>query len=255
MRHPTFARMGGKARIRKQIISLLPKRGNRYIEPFVGAGNLFFLAKKELQFKYWILNDPYCKLLKNIKLVDIDKLPEVINKEVFLEMKRRAQEDDDPIAHCLEPRITFGGKGWSGGFSGIYDAQGNHVIYRKHLYSKLLTDAKGYLDESVYLLDLDYISLIKAFDDLSDDDLIVIDPPYYNTKASYPNIDHLQLCQIVNNLSYTNGVKWAICGYDNEIYQKELNFKNRFEIRRNSEIKSSNTRKAEPVTEILWVNY
>lgn len=246
MKIPTFSYMGGKARLRKKLLLHFPKIGNRYIEPFCGVGNMFFLTKTELNYKYWVLNDKYSKFLQSLKVADFNKLPEMINKEIFNQLK----ELKSPISYVMEPKITFGGKGYASGFSGTQETNGSHVIYNKERYKKLLELAKTFLDSTVYLFNFDYLNLIAALD-LQEDDFLYIDPPYYGTKASYPNINHAELAAALNNIN----AKWALSGYANQIYEERLLYKNKIEFVRHSEIKQSNTRKAEPVQEILWMNY
>ena len=48
---PGFAYPGGKVRLRKWLVSMMPREGRRYIEPFAGRGNVFWLAACALRFR------------------------------------------------------------------------------------------------------------------------------------------------------------------------------------------------------------
>ena len=270
MKTPSFSYMGGKARLRKRLIEVFPKNGKRYIEPFTGAGNVFFLAKQALKYQTWLLNDKYSLLLLSLRLVDLAKFPEHITKPMF-DSYKTAAKTNDPLALVLEPRISFGGKGYKAGFAGNRKTRQldktatgyndkTDSDYRKDLYLPHVGMAKELLDNSVCLYSLEWIEFLRSFystplTPLGSGDFIYLDPPYYGTKASYPNIDHYKLCEVLNIITDISDAQWALSGYDNEIYRDKLNFKNKHEFVRMSEMKMSNTKQSEPVVECLWTNY
>lgn len=254
MRVPSFSIMGGKAKLRSKLIPHFPHSGRRYIEPFYGGGNVFFLAKQELNYRAWILNDRYSKLMSGIKMVDVDYLPEIVDKALFLELKSRFKLGD-ALATVLEPRITFGGKGYNSGFAGNRKTGSkSDSDYSQKNYRKTLIRAKELLEGRVFLYNWDWWEFIQSIPNLNEQDFMFIDPPYFGTKAHYPNIDHELLCSTLSSLS-DKGIRWALSGYDNELYQEKLQFKSRYEFIRNSELKQSSTRRKEPVIEVLWTSY
>lgn len=236
--------MGGKARLRKWLVSHFPDKGQFYIEPFAGKGNVFYEAVQRLRFTYWELSDIDSRFLYCLRTADLDKLPETVSKDEFQTWKLRAVEGD-PIAQLIEPRITFAGKGYTYGYSGH---SGTHVGYSGTNYRKVCQEARRLLENVSYVRQQDWRETLELADG---ECFVYLDPPYYGTTASYRNIDHYALIDVLNAAKYS----WAISGYRNALYDSRLQFECRFEYERNSEIKSSNSRKREAVTEVLWTSY
>lgn len=242
---PSFRHVGGKARLRAWLTDRFPSEGSFYEEPFAGKTNVFFLAAQKLKFNYWILSDIDTAFLESLALADLDSLPPSVTKETFTTWRERA-EGNDPIARVIEPRITFAGKGYRYGFSGT---SGSHVGY----------DGRRYRETCLSARDILRVATVRRRDwretlDLATGEageFLYLDPPYYNTNAPYGQIDHRELVKRLNSASFL----WALSGYRNDLYDARLEFKCRFEYERNSEIKSSNSGKREPVIETLWTNY
>lgn len=241
MQSPSFRYMGGKSRLRGWLLQYFPASGNLYMEPFAGRGNVFFEARKRLKFKKWWLNDLDSSFLVALSKADLDSLPQDVNKRDFDAWKHK----NDDIAKILEPRITFGGKGYKAGYSGT---SGTHKGYCKDLYGKTCQSAKELLiDVKVTQLSWEQLGITK----LRNNDFIYCDPPYIDTKAPYPNIKHEYLVKTLN----ASSCKWALSGYSNDLYDSKLIYKNCYTKERNAEIKGSNTGQREPVIEVLWTNY
>jgi len=237
---PAFRYMGGKARLRNWLIQHFPPSGNIYLEPFAGLGNVFFAAKNSLDFKKWWLNDTN-PFLRSLLKVDLESLPPQVSKDDFDSWKSK----NDDVARVIEPRITFGGKGYKYGYSG---SSGTHKGYNGKLYRGVCNSAKELLaGVSITNLSWEKLNIPK----LSSDDFVYCDPPYFGTSASYSNIKHEDLVRVLN----ASRCRWAISGYSNNLYDTHLNYKNCYVSKRNSEIKGSNARKKKPVVELLWTNF
>ena len=244
MKTPSFRHMGGKARLRNWLIEHFPKSGGFYVEPFVGKGNVFFASVQKLHFNAWMLADLDTQFLESLLLAELPQLPDTVTKSDFEDLKTRK----DFISRILEPRITFGGKGYQAGFSGN---SGTHIGYSKSNYLKVCEAARTLLkNPNVFICSLPWDKLVPGMN-LTSNDFVYLDPPYFGTSAPYPNIDHQALVTTLNGSQF----KWALSGYDNNLYQEQLKFANRFDIQRNSEIKASNKKQYSPVTETLWTNY
>lgn len=253
---PSFRHVGGKARLRKWLVDHFPESGSFYEEPFAGKANVFFEAVQRLRFNYWILSDINTRFLDALLMADLSRLPESVTKESFADWRKRAEIENDPVARVIEPRITFAGKGYAHGFSGT---SGSHVGYNGVLYQatcqaarRLLTGANGGTAtlRTVSVRQRDWRETFELASGESGE-FLYCDPPYYNTDAPYSQIDHQELVERLNAATFS----WALSGYRNDLYDARLEFKCRFEYERNSEIKSSNSGKREPVIETLWTNY
>lgn len=242
MRTPSFTYMGGKVRLRKWLIEKFPQSGRYYIEPFVGRANVFFQAKKDLDYSIWVLNDLDISFFRSLITVDLTDLPKTMDKDSFLHWKNSGCD----IAKLIEPRITFTGKGYKYGYSGHIKG---HVGYSYDCYKKNCENARELLSDAI-IFEQEWLHLLEDLE-LTEADFIYLDPPYYGAKATYPNIDHNFLVKKLNGLK----CRWALSGYENEIYAENLNFINRYEKQRNAEIKGLNTQKKETVIEVLWTNY
>lgn len=208
---PTFAYPGGKARLRRRLVAYFPTSGRRYIEPFAGRGNVFFLARSVLNFKHWLLNDLYTfPFFCAVQSVDFNLLPETVDRDAFQVLKAHAES---PLAALLEPRVTYSGKGYAFGHSGRV---ANHIPYQKCHYIKMLEAARG-LPAGVALFR-------QAWDRLpyglyGPDDFVYFDPPYDGTAiGSYPNIDHEHLLSLLSTASF----RWALSGYATPLYLSRL---------------------------------
>lgn len=238
---PSFRHMGGKARLRSWLIAHFPCNIKTYVEPFAGKGNVFYAVKSLGRASDYILSDIDTSFLRCLINVDLKKLPESVSKESFKYWK--ANQTD--IAKVLEPRITFGGKGYEHGYSG---SSGPHVGYSKVSYTVMCEAARNLLNGVKITSNCPWQILLRAY---TTDWFVYLDPPYNGTKASYNNIEHVELIKHLNSMD----CRWAISGYSSPLYEMQLKFIDRFERVRNSEIKSSNSGRFEASTEILWTNY
>jgi len=242
MKIPTFRHMGGKARLRKWLVEKFPRKGNIYFEPYAGLANVFFLAANELDFQHWWLNDRFSHpFLHDLKQFGSTiNLPDKITKELKLEI---LSNRGTLLPNLLENVITFAGKGYDHGFTGDID-----IRYNPRSYEKRLKAAHDLLEKATLTC---FDSENFDYSVLDETSFVYFDPPYFGTKASYPNIDHSKLIEVLNTAKF----KWALSGYDNDLYSDELSYINKYHIERNSEIKSSSRKEYTAVVETLWTNY
>jgi len=70
---PKFVKWaGGKGQLLGQFEPLFPKKFNRYLEPFVGGGAVFFHIIQKLQTKKIIISDVNEELINTYKIVKTD---------------------------------------------------------------------------------------------------------------------------------------------------------------------------------------
>ena len=95
---PTFVKWaGGKSQLIQQYKGLLPDKAERYFEPFLGSGAVFFYVKQHLKCKQFFLSDSNEELINTFLAVrdNVDVLIESLvkrkilhSKEYFLETRK-----------------------------------------------------------------------------------------------------------------------------------------------------------------------
>lgn len=236
---PTFSFTGGKAKLRKWLLHFFPRKGGRYIELFAGRANVFFLACQHLHFDRWELYDKDVRFLKALQVVDCSKFPDSVEKHEYSEWTART----DPVARVLEPVLSFFGKGYDS-TTGFQEKMYKYGPYRDKCERSQVLLYSTVIQEQLW----DSF----AFDSLTPDDFIYCDPPYYRTDGShYDNIDHFNLCRVLNKLP----CRWALSGYANMLYERNLNFKFVTRSDRTAEMKRARQGFGASVTETLWTNY
>lgn len=211
-RIPAFKYPGGKARIRDKIISVFPRAGRIYFEPFVGRGNIFFAVRAaRLLFSEWRINDiNTASFFHAIKEIDIKDLPaDVADKAAFERLK---SDRTSIISRVIEPLITYCGLGYDASFTA---PMGRAVYYRRESLAQRICAAKKLLkhveitDKSWEMIDwksLDYR------------DFVYLDPPYLGTcrGLSYSDINHEALLCMLKKAQF----RWVISGFDSPLYRR-----------------------------------
>ena len=92
-RVPTFVKWaGGKTQLLKQIKPFFPEKIDRYFEPFVGGGAVFFYVKKRYDPEEAILSDSTEELVNCYKIVR-DNVDELI--ELLMDHKKNHSKDSN----------------------------------------------------------------------------------------------------------------------------------------------------------------
>jgi len=239
---PFIKWVGGKRQLIKEIKSYMPKSYNRYIEPFIGGGALYFELKPEDA----IIND-YNPELTNLYQVIKDKPDELIDdlathintSEYYYYL--RALDRDVELYRDLTSvqkasRFIFLNKT---GFNGLYrvNKQGQcNVPYGRYVNPKIL-DEQNILSCSQQLstttIKTGDFENIKEF--VKEGDFVYFDPPYVplNATSSFTGYtdkgfdDDMQfrlkeLCDYIDSIgayfmlsnSYTEFVLELYKGYD-----------------------------------------
>lgn len=234
---PSFGYLGGKVRIRDWLLSKFPLKGEIYFEPFAGLGNVYYLSQSILLYNNWILNDtnPFLKILKDIDISELNSLPKEITKELYDYYKSSGCN----ISKLIEYQITYANAGYKTTYNPI-SITGNR--YTRSLYLNKLKLAKNQLSKATIHNQSWETFNYNSFNEQS---FLYFDPPYINTHASYGNIKHTKLIDILNKAKF----KWALSGYDNDFYKQCLNYNNKYELVINKNIDSSTYK------ETLWTNY
>jgi len=200
---PTFRYPGGKATIRKWLIDYFPTEGEHYFELFTGRGNMYFLARSELMFQHWHLNDittaPFLVSLREWS----GRLPERVTKEQF-ECYRYDAKTSHPEALTLEPALTVLGKGYEHGY------RQDHNLYS---YARNVAAARDLIQGArIYQHDWSAIRIPRG-------SFVYLDPPYYDENSYYSGgVDHEELLDWLLQANFD----WLISGYPNDLYDEYL---------------------------------
>ena len=258
--------MGGKFYMSKYILPFINYNVVTYVEPFLGAGQIFFKKEKH---KNEIINDIDNDLI-NFYLVWKNDKDKLIN-----ELK------DYPYSKYIRDKFL---NEWIQGYKGANDLEravryfyilrtGILGIFYKRNFRFAINDPSAYyyyssikLIEIMYerikdatILNIDYKKLLTSVLKNNEKVMIYCDPPYYGTESYYKdntfNFDeHVKLSEILNKMDSN---KYIIVSY---FYFKELEDlypRNKWFYYEFERIKySSLNKKTKPaIKEIIILNY
>lgn len=216
--------IGGKSRLRKQIISIIPNNHTCYVELFCGGAWVLFGKNPSL---VEVINDIDTELINFFQIVKNNPV-ELINSFRFelvsrFEFNRLANIDISQLtqverAHRFYYLIMAG---WGGELdyprfqTSIIDAgHGNRLIGAlKHLEQKIMPVCKRL--QTVIIENLDWQECFKRYD--NQNTFMYIDPPYPKNGCNYLHNmrnwnDHIKLAEYLHN----SKCQWILSSYDNE---------------------------------------
>lgn len=215
---------GGKQALIKQITPHFPKSYNRYIEPFIGGGAIFFSIKHPNSIisdqNEWLI-DTYEAIRADWEYVarNLDKLSN--SKEDFLRIRSISPKKLDLFARAAH--FIYLNKTCFRGLFRVNKAGQFNVPYgeydRRYYSPENLSAASKALQDTTILRG-DYESALLG---VSNGDFIYFDPPYYKlggtsdfnryTAGQFRELDHVRLASVCNELS-ERGVAWAMSNSD-----------------------------------------
>lgn len=183
---------GGKSRLASRIVSFFPKEYNKYYEPFLGGGAIYF----EIAPQCGTLNDLNKNLIQTYtsvknnptELIDeLSKVEEAYNALDSLEEKARYyydirddynQKEMSQIARSAA-FIFLNKAGWNGMYRENSNGAFNIPFGKKERIK--IYDKKNILSVSQNIQNMKFTSVDykEAVRDAGDGDLIYFDPPYY----------------------------------------------------------------------------
>ena len=211
---------GGKQSVANTLIDFFPKYYEKYYEPFLGGGSVFFtLAPQSAVLSddnKWLI-DTYLALKTDWKKV-VEYLEKMVNTDQeFLRIRsvdpwtlnlfERAAQFIYLNKTCFRGLFRVNG---SGGFNVPYGA-----------YNRRYYDAENLEAVSFVLADAEIKSGDFEFgiDGINDRDFVYFDPPYYKlggysdfnryTSKQFREKDHFRLAALCRELD-AKGVKWAV---------------------------------------------
>lgn len=198
---PPISRMGGKSRLRKEIISMIPNHVC-YVEPFFGAGWVYW--GKEVS-EVEVINDKEQELINLFRI--IKEHPEELERILRYEFVSRDKfdfykninienlTDIQRVARYLYiVSNSFASKGVSFGYAAL--KKPSQKIFLEDL--KVLRDRL----KNTYVENKDVLDIIKRYD--RENTFFFCDPPYYKTTGyleKFKEEDHINLRDVLSNIS------------------------------------------------------
>lgn len=188
---PTFVKWaGGKTQLLEQFEPFLPKGINRYFEPFVGSGAVFFYIKQNLKPNFCMISDDNKDLI-NLYLTVRDNLKELLDllknyknehmknpKEFYYQQRDEFNRTQDTLVKSA--LFVYLNKTC---FNGLYrvNSKGEFNVpigsYKKPsiLQQNVLEQASNLLQD----VNIKSLGFDKILDFAEAGDFIYFDPPYY----------------------------------------------------------------------------
>jgi DNA adenine methylase len=184
---------------------MFPKEWGIYVEPFFGAGNLFFTIPKPDCQKCEVINDLDKEIyhaLKDIQKVtkeDVEKMDFRPSEKRWEELKNL--ETTDPVKRfyrfCYINWWSFGGKGKN------FNKQRSHsASQRKRGLIEKLDDIQERL-RGVIIDDEDYKTILRNYD--SPDTFFYLDPPYYEVDVGGYTHGFINVEELATKLKHLKG--------------------------------------------------
>ena len=234
--NPILKWAGGKRQLIPEIIKIIPKKFNKYVEPFLGGGALYFYLANKIS----VINDSnpelinlYKEIAKNPSLI-IEELKKYKNEENYYYDLRKVVPPTNLEKACRTMylnRTCFNGLyrvNKKGEFNVPYGRYKSAKLVDEDnllLASKVLKESKIYNKDYKFILD----KICKK------KDLVFLDPPYlpiskysdfqrYTKEQFYLN-NHIELAEYFKKLDKI-GCYLILTNSNNEkIYELYKNFK------------------------------
>lgn len=211
MNQPLMKWTGSKRAMAEKIISFFPQEINKYYEPFLGGGSVFFkLLSSGKRVNEFVLSDKNESLIKIFKIVseDYNSLAESYSthwnnlrkdSEYFYQIRQDFNSTKCPHLFFFLTRTCYNG-------TIRYNSKGefntSHHFGRAGMNPAKIKEVLEYYNKLMEGKPINFS--VKSFEEVSplnSDDAVYLDPPYTNTKALYfGNISIDKFSGWVNNL-------------------------------------------------------
>lgn len=201
MMKPPITRMGGKSKLRKTIIEMLPEH-KCYIELFFGAGWVYFGKEPS---KIEVINDVDKELINLFRTIkyhapEVERLLqyEFSGRDIFEEHKNCTLEYMTEIHRAIRFLYvitqSFAGKGNNYGY-GTTTKPGQQIFYKN-----VLNNLKDRL-KNTYVENLSFEKIVDKYD--REHSFFFCDPPYFETTGygnKFGEEEHLMLKDKLSNI-------------------------------------------------------
>lgn len=174
MRAP-IGRMGGKSKLKLKLIEMFPDNYDTFVEPFVGAGNIFYSTPK---VQNEIINDKDKDMYIIHKGLQQDA--DYINKNITRDYSRDRFEKAKSKSDVLNTIYRYKASFFSNGKSFDPSKEDNRMLTDFSIYGPRLKGVK--------ILNQDYSKVIKKYD--SPKTFIYLDPPYEHSSGKEGESDY-----------------------------------------------------------------
>lgn len=229
---PPISYYGGKQRLVKEIIPLIPTH-EQYVEPFFGGGAILFakqITRKEvindidnrvINF-YRVLQSHFNELDNLIKGTLHSESDYTKAKRILKSGLTSDASDKDKInfawAFWIQCNLTFSNKIGAGFAFG--NEGSNRCAINTHNKKRLFTTEVKERFEKVEIFCRDAVDLIKVKD--TDYTFFYLDPPYFNSDCGhYKGYTEDDFIRLLNSLTKLKG-KFLLSSYNSDILQKYI---------------------------------
>jgi DNA adenine methylase len=261
--NPVVKWAGGKQGIAPELVRHFPTRFDRYYDPFVGGGSVFFTLHPPKavigDLNDWLL-DTYEAVRTDVSRVTrlLDGLKNT--KDEYLRIRKIPPAQLD-LFHRAAHLIYLNKTCFRGLFRVNRHGQFNvpYGQYDRRYYDPANLRAVAAALQHVEIRRCDFE---RCLADVTDQDFVYMDPPYYKlggysdfnryTKHQFRQHDHVRLAALCRELD-DRGVRWAVSNSDTAFVRELFDgyrivpINNRREINLHSEDRS--------ITELLIMNY
>jgi DNA adenine methylase len=207
-----MSRMGGKNLLKKRIVDkIFPKdyEDMTYVEPFVGAGHVYFYKKPSVKEVINDLDSDVTNLFKGFKKYNGSKISNSINGE-YTKQEYKDILSSNPstqygqfIKLLLKYKLSFYGQGKTFGIERPLKSNYKNIYNERLKYTSIFNK--------------DFKSLIRKYD--SNNTLFYLDPPYENSDKLYTH-DQLPIKDVYDAVKNIKGL--FIISYNDSKEAKEL---------------------------------
>lgn len=190
---PFFGRMGGKSKLANKLIAMFPTDYKTFVEPFVGAGNVFWRLDHKPDIKYVIndADDNVIKVFQSLKRGDkcLEDAGGILSKEEFNKLREKKNKTGCEQATFVRNSFFSMGKSYS------------YAKDLKKYEKKRLEEAKEILKNTT-ILNMSFEKVIKKYDSATT--FFYLDPPYESeTQKDYD--DYVTPEQVYNGIKNIKG--------------------------------------------------
>jgi DNA adenine methylase len=279
----TFVKWSGnKSMHLKHLLPYIPKKFNRYIEPFVGSGALFL----NLEPEKWIINDINKDIICLWKLVQEDpkylirtfkrfaKKFKPMSNEEKLKYCRKITSKIDKMKYGKKRATTFvlmkysvfmgnllqNNKFYFNGLELNIAKNNNYSFLNKKYYNNIINTSNFLNDSNGIIMNTDYKKVLKKS---KTGDFVFLDPPYfeshdyrfnYNVEEEREDMKDVEFTiELLEELLKLNnkGVMWMMTQADTQLNREVFQ---QFNIRK-FQVSRKINRKGQRVNELLITNY